>query len=225
METIKVLIADDHVLFREGLGWLFESEKDLECIGVANDGEEAIHLAKELKPDIILMDISMPKIDGIEAAKKVKIINPDTRIIILTAYKHKHYVLECMEARVDGYLLKNARRSELADTIRMVHSGKTVFSSEATNDVLYELATDRVKGGINLGHLKLHSREIDVLKLVAKGMSNKDIALELCITENTVATHLVNIFRKLGVESRVEAALFAVKEGLVKIDDAPCSEG
>lgn len=220
-----MLIADDHALFREGLGWLFEHEKDLECIGLADDGEAAIKLARELKPDVVLMDIAMPKIDGIEAAKRIKEICPDTRILILTAYRHKHYILACIEARVNGYLLKSARRSELANAIRMVHAGETVYCGEATGDIFYELAADRVKGGVTLGALKLHSREIDVLRLVAKGMSNKDVSKELCVTENTIATHLVNIFKKLGVESRVEAVLYAVREGLVNIGESPYTEG
>lgn len=217
MEKIRVLIADDHPLFGEGLCRLLNHEKDLYCIGVAVDGLEAVKLAKELHPDVTLIDVSMPKMNGIEAAKQIKRICPTTAILMLSAYKYQHYVLACMEAQADGYLLKTTPRKELIYAIRMVHGGQGVFNLEAISNVFHGLVS--LTGKQRAGSCKLHSRELQVLKLAARGMSNKQIASELGISSNTVGTHFVSIFRKLGVESRTEAALYALKEGFITMDD------
>jgi NarL family two-component system response regulator LiaR len=221
MKRIRVIIADDHNLFREGLGWLFEREKDLECIAVAEDGEQAIKLARELLPDVVLMDIAMPKINGIEAAKQIKRDCPSTAILILSAYKYSHYVVACIEAKVDGYLLKNTRRDELANAIRIISTGKSVFNKHVTGEVLHRLAVSRINHTRSTVGLALNVRELKVLTLAAKGKSNKQIGLELGIANSTVATHFVNIFRKLGVGSRIEAVLLALREGLINFHELP----
>jgi len=217
MGKIRVLIADDHPLFREGLCRLFQDEEGLECIAMAEDGEEAVKLTQELRPDVAILDVNMPKLTGIDAARQIKQTCPKTAVLMLSAYKYNHYVIASIQAGVDGYLLKNTPRSELIESIRMIHSGKGIFNIEAISKILRRLTsgTDSAESGAN----ELRKRELEVLKLTARGMSNKQISSELNITDNTVGTHLVNIFRKLRVESRTEAALYALKEGLISTDD------
>jgi len=217
MGKIRVLIADDHPLFREGLCRLFQDEEGLECIAMAEDGEEAVKLTQELRPDVAILDVNMPKLTGIDAARQIKQTCPKTAVLMLSAYKYNHYVIASIQAGVDGYLLKNTPRSELIESIRMIHSGKGIFNIEAISKILRRLTsgTDSTGSGSN----ELRKRELEVLKLTARGMSNKQISSELNITDNTVGTHLVNIFRKLRVESRTEAALYALKEGLISTDD------
>jgi DNA-binding NarL/FixJ family response regulator len=217
MEKIKVLVADDHTLFREALCPLLKSEEDMDCVALAKDGEEAVRLAKELLPDVALIDIEMPKMDGIEAAKQIKTACPATAVIMVSGYKYAHYILASVEAGVDGYLLKHTPRRELINAIRMVHYGQGVFSLEATAKVLRGIATEKSGEEMSLG--SLHPRELEVLKMTARGMTNKEIAAKLCISPHTVGTHLVNIFRKLGVDTRTEATLYTLKEGLLTVDD------
>lgn len=217
MKKIRVLVADDHPVFGEGLRRLLNHEKDLYCIGVAADGLEAVKLAKELHPDVALVDVSMPTMNGIEVAKQIKRICPTTAVLMLSAYKYQQYVLACIEAGANGYLLKTTPRRELFCAIRMAYGGQGVFNLEVTSNVLHGLAS--LKDKHRAGSCKLHSRELQVLKLAARGMSNKKIASELGISSNTVGTHFVNIFRKLRVESRTEAALYALKEGFITMDD------
>jgi len=217
MENIRVLVADDHPLFREGLTHLLRHKRGMKCVGMAQDGEEAIKLAQELQPDVVILDIDMPKINGIEAAREIKKTCSNTAVLMLTAYKHTHYIIASIQAGVDGYLLKDTPRSELIEAIRMIHSGKGVFNLEATSEILRRITT--TTGDTRPSPTRLHNRELEVLKLVARGMTSKQISRELGITENTVATHLAHIFRKLGAESRTEAAVYALKEGLITIDD------
>ena len=139
MKKISIVVADDHTLFREGLRRLLNHEKDLECVALAQDGEEAVALTKQLMPDVVLIDIAMPKVDGIEAAKQIKSACPTTAVLILSAYKHDRYVYTCMRAGVDGYLLKNMPPDELTNAVRLVHAGQAVFNLEATSGVLSRL--------------------------------------------------------------------------------------
>jgi len=222
MEKIRILVADDHPLFREGLCRLFQDEKGLDCVTTAEDGEEAVRLTQELCPDVAILDVNMPNLTGIDAARQIKKTCPKTAVLMLSAYKYNHYVITSIQAGVDGYLLKNTPRSELIEAIRMIHAGKGVFNLEAISKVLRKLTsgTDSAKSGPN----ELRKRELEVLKLAARGMSNKQISSELNITDNTVGTHLVSVFRKLGVESRTEAALYALKEGLISTDDIASKE-
>ena len=194
-----------------------ESEEDIHCIAVAEDGEQAVKLTGEYTPDVALIDIEMPKVDGIEAARQIKMANPATAVIILSAYKDDNYVLACMENGVNGYLLKDVHRSELINAIRIVHAGEGVFNLEVTKSVLHGLATSKDKEQSDFSGL--HCREFEVLKLAAGGMSNKEIARTLGISIQTVGTHFVNIFRKLEVGSRMEATLYALKKRWFTIDE------
>lgn len=223
MENIRVLIADDHPIFREGLARLFRDEEGLECVGVAKDGEEALELTQRLQPDVAILDADMPKISGIDAARQIKKTCPNTAVLILSAYDYHYFVTAAIQAGVDGYLLKDTSRSELIQAIHMVRSGKGIFSLEATGEIL--LGTVAAASDTRLGFKGLHSREIEVLRLAAKGLGNKQIANELGIAENTVGTHLANIFRKLGVKSRTEAALLALKKGLFSLGDTAEKQG
>ena len=216
MGAIKLLLADDHPTFREGLSKLFQDEEDLNCIALAEDGEQAVKLTREFCPDVSILDVNMPKLSGIDAARQIKQHCPKISVIMLSAYKYNHYVIASIQAGVDGYLLKNTPRNELIEAIRMVHSGKAIFNINAISKLMHRYDPE-VRNRHDV--YSLRKREMDVLKLTARGMSNKDIAGKLKITTNTVGTHLVSIFRKLGVESRTEAALYALREGLITVDD------
>jgi DNA-binding NarL/FixJ family response regulator len=221
VDNIKVLIADDHPLFREGLYQLLSKEKDLECVAAAENGNEAVSLARKFMPDVALIDVSMPEMNGVEAAKQIKKECPGTAVLMLSAFKYHYQVLACIQSGVDGYLLKNTRRRELINAIHMVHAGDKVFSSEATGNILQGSITNK-KGKVSIGDL--HSRELEVLKQVAMGKSNKDIARELGISVHTVATHLFKIFTKIGVQSRTEATLLALQEGWFTVEDLKAKE-
>lgn len=221
MEKIRILIADDHPMFREGLCQLLNNVVDLQCAATARDGAEAVKLAQELHPDVALVDIAMPNMDGINAAREIKCTCPNTAIVMISAFKYDQYIVASIRAGVDGYLLKDMERLELINAIRTVHSGKSVFDLKATTTVMRRLVAE--KGEVHAGVGDLKSRELEVLKLVARGIHNKDIAQQLNISNNTVRSHLVNIFKKLGVESRTEATVYALKEGWITIDELSLS--
>ena len=219
MEKISVLVADDHPAFREGLCRFLGEEEDLEVIAKPADGEQAVRLAKELLPDVAIIDVAMPKLNGIEAAKQIKAACPNTAILMVSAYSYESYLLASLRAKAAGYILKNASLDELINAVRMVHNGEAVFDFKSISKVLGQLTTDEDTERKMLA--ELHHRELEVLKLAAKGRSNKEIAEELGISERTVQTHMVNIFRKLEVGSRTEAVLHALREGWLNLDDLP----
>lgn len=213
------MIADNHPAFREGLCQLLEGEEDLKCIAKPEDGEEAVRLAKELAPDVAIIDVAMPKLNGIEAAKQIKVACPNTAILMVSAFGYESYVLASLRAGAAGYLLKSAPLRELTNAVHSVQAGEGVFDLKAASKILQRLSAE--KGEEKRSPEELHRRELQVLKLAAKGISNKQIASKLSISERTVQTHLVNIFRKLGVGSRTEAVLHALKEGWLTLDDLP----
>jgi DNA-binding NarL/FixJ family response regulator len=217
MEKIKVLIADDHPAFREGLRRLLEEAPDLEVVAVTEDGKEAVDSAKKLQPDVGILDVAMPYLDGIEAAKLIGEVSPATKILMLSAAKFAAQVKAALQAGAAGFLLKNAPVEEIIRAIRMVQAGKGVYDLKAAGQFLRQLATrnafiDGEDNGIS-------PREIQVLKLVARGASNRAIARQLDISGRTTQTHLNNIFSKLKVNSRSEAVFTALKEGWISLDD------
>ncbi len=218
MHKIRVLIADDHAIVREGTRRVLESEKDIEVVGEASDGEEAVSQATRLQPDVAIIDIAMPKVNGIEATRQIKTLLPATAVLILTAYDNDQYIFSLLEAGAAGYLLKNVHGSELVEAVRSVHNGESVLHPVIASKVLHRFvpSTREVKGG---APELLSQRELEVLKLAAKGMSNKDIAEELYLSARTVQAHLANIFGKLQVGSRTEAILHGLKEGWFSLED------
>jgi NarL family two-component system response regulator LiaR len=221
MERIKILIADDHAVVREGTRQILEKEDDLEVVAEAGDGEEAVNLATELKPDIAIVDISMPKLDGIEATRQIKALYPGIAILILTAYDDEQFIFSLLEAGAAGYLLKSVHSRELVDAVRAVYAGESVLHPSVARKVLNRFVPASGKPREEQTREVLSEREMEVLRLVTKGLTNKDIAEELCLSMRTVQGHLGHIFNKLNVSSRTEAVVHALKEGWVTLKDLP----
>ncbi len=219
MEKIRIVIADDHAVVREGTRALLEREEDFEVIGEARDGEEAIKLIEKTNPDVAILDISMPKITGIEVTRKIKPRFPALAILILTAYDNDEYVFALLEAGAAGYLLKDVPGQEIIDAVRAIHSGESVLHPSIARKVIQRAILGAAKSGDSRYDINLSDREKDVLKLTARGLSNKDIADSLCISIRTVQGHINSIFHKLGVGSRTEAIFLAVKKGWLSFED------
>jgi NarL family two-component system response regulator LiaR len=222
-EKIKVLIADDHALLREAMRNLLDRQEDIEIVGEASDGEEAVKLSSRLKPDIAIMDIVMPKMNGLEASREIKKVSPGTAIIILTAYDDPQYVLGLLEAGAAGYLLKSARGRDVVAAVRAVREGESVLHPSIIAMLLKRAMGLPTEENRQTGKENLTEREIEVLRLAAQGMSNKEIAEKLCVTVRTVKAHISNLFDKMNVASRTEAILKAVREGWLGLDDTPPS--
>lgn len=207
MASIRLLIVDNHTLFRQGLVSLLKSEPGFEVTGEASSGEEALHVVPELRPDVVLMDVKMPGIGGVEATRRLIDSNPDTRVLMLTVSEEEESLFAAIQAGARGYILKNADAAELLEAIQRVHSGEAMLSPVMTLRLLQVLQS----GGIPapLAELPLTSREQDVFQLLAQGASNRQIAETLTITENTVKTHVRNILEKLELHSRSEVAAYA----------------
>jgi NarL family two-component system response regulator LiaR len=219
MNKIKVIIADDHVLFREGTRNLVEREKDIEVIGEASDGEEAVELVTRLHPHVALMDIAMPKVNGIEATRQIKARQPSTAVLILTAYDNDQYILALLEVGAAGYLLKNVSGKDLVNAIRAVYAGEAVLHPTIAEKVFSRFGAVSHKSGEPAQLAEVSEREMEILRLAAKGMSNQDIAGKLFLSRRTVQAHLGNIFRKMDVGSRTEAVLQALRKGWLGLDD------
>jgi DNA-binding NarL/FixJ family response regulator len=219
LETIRILIADDHAFVREGTRRILEQEPDLEVVAEAGDGEETVKLACDLKPDVALVDVAMPRIDGIEATRRIKAQCPAVAVLVLSAYDDDQFIFGLLEAGAAGYLLKSVRGQEIVDAIRAVHAGESVLHPSVARKVLNRFAGVSGKPRDRKSLDLLTEREMDVLKLVTKGLSNKDIAEGLCLSVRTVQGHLANIFNKLRVSSRTEAVVHALREGWVTLDD------
>jgi len=213
--------VDDHALFRRGLEMVLEAEPDIELVGEASDGEEAVEKAGESLPEVILMDIRMPRTSGIEACRALKELVPSTKIVMLTISDEEEDLFEAIRAGASGYLLKDIPLDEVADTVRAVNGGQSLINPSMAGKLLTEFATlarrdDDDSRPQQVPAPKLTDREMQVLKLVARGMNNRDIAKELFISENTVKNHVRNILEKLQIHSRMEAVMVAVREKLIE---------
>lgn len=210
---IRILIADDHHVVRRGLVFFLKTQENIEVIGEAKNGEEAIELAVKLRPDLVLMDLSMPVMDGIEATRKIKEKLPTMKIMILTSFSDQNHVIPAIEAGASGYQLKDIEPDELVNAIRQLMIGENQLHPKATSQLLNHLASKNEQKQLLED---LTRREFEVLQEIASGKSNKEIASSLFITEKTVKTHVSNILAKLELADRTQAALFAVRNGIIK---------
>jgi DNA-binding NarL/FixJ family response regulator len=210
-DSIRVLIVDDHAVVREGLRAFLALQDGLEVAGEACDGEEAIERARELRPDVILMDLVMPKLDGVGAMRELRTHAPASRVIVLTSFLDDDRLLPAIQAGAAGYLLKNAEPAEIARAVRAADAGGTIIDPTVASRLVKAIA----QGARPFGQEALTRREHEVLALITRGRSNKRIALELGISEKTVKTHVGHLLAKLGVSDRTQAALLAVQQGLV----------
>ena len=219
-DPIRVLIVDDHALFRRGLEMVLAEESDIELVGEASDGTEAVAKAGEALPDVVLMDIRMPKSSGIEACRAMKEVAPSAKIVMLTISDEEEDLFEAIRAGASGYLLKDIPYDEVADVVRAVHGGQSLINPSMAAKLLTEFAALAKRDGEERAEQvpapKLTDREMEVLRLVARGMNNRDIAKELFISENTVKNHVRNILEKLQIHSRMEAVMIAVREKLIE---------
>jgi DNA-binding NarL/FixJ family response regulator len=212
---IRILIADDHHVVRRGLAFFLKTQRDIEIIGEAANGKEAVELARTLKPDLILMDLVMPEMDGIEATKIIKSVRPEIKIMMLTSFSDQDHVIPALEAGASGYQLKDIEPDELITCIKKIIDGENQLHPKATSHLLANLSNKDKKDDKKLIS-ELTKRELDVLKEIARGKSNKEIASSLFITEKTVKTHVSNLLAKLELADRTQAALYAVKNHLVE---------
>ena len=214
MEAIKILITDDHPVVREGLNAMLSREADFKVVGEAKDGSEAISKVKELKPDVVLMDLRMPEIDGVEAMRQIRALDTNVKFIILTTYSDDDYIFSGIEAGARAYLLKDAPREELFKAIRSVYRGESLIQPVVASKLLdrFSQLSRRTPSGEELSE-----RELEILCLMAKGSANKEISAELQIAQSTVKTHITNIFQKLGVNDRTEAVTQAIKKGIIRL--------
>jgi two-component system, NarL family, response regulator LiaR len=219
MDEITILLAEDHVVVRESIRQALEKRLGFKVVGEASNGEEAVEMARRLKPAVIIMDISMPVLNGIEATKQIKAFQPSTAILILTAYDYEQYIFPLLAAGAAGYLLKDVSSKELIEAIQTVHSGESVLHPAVARKVLQRFRHEDTEQTQEQSKDLLTEREVNVLKMAAKGMNNKDIAKELCVSVRTVESHLGTIFNKMGVGSRTEAVIQCMKEGWFTLDE------
>jgi NarL family two-component system response regulator LiaR len=219
MQEISILLADDHVLVRQGTRELLEREDDMKVVGEAGDGEEAVKLTAELHPHVVIMDIAMPKLNGIEATRSIKEIHPDSAVLILSAYDDDQYVFAVLEAGAAGYLLKDVPSQELVEAIRAVHAGESILHPTIARKVVNRFASPRGQAAVAAESDRLSEREMEVLKLAARGMTNMEIANELALSVRTVQGHLSNIFSKMQVGSRTEAVILALRMGWFTLEE------
>ena len=222
---IKVLIADDQALVRGGFRLILQAQKDMEVVGEAEDGRQALELARTLKPDVVLMDIRMPELDGIEATRRLGDSPDAPRVLMLTTFDMNEYVYEAMKSGASGFLLKDVRPEQLAEAVRTVAAGDALLAPSITRRLIEEFVHRPPPGQKRPPELdELTGRELEVLQLIAKGLSNVEIGEQLFVSEATVKTHVTRILAKLGLRDRVQAVVLAYESGLVQAGGAPPSD-
>jgi two-component system NarL family response regulator len=217
-EVIRVLIADDHALFRKAVRTVLDDEPDIEVVGEASDGQEALTMAIEQAPDVVLMDIMMPKLAGIDATRAIAEQVPATKVVMFTVSDEESDLFEAIKAGASGYLLKEVDPAEVAEAVRQIHAGHSLLSPVVASKLVSEFASMARKSDERSTRPKLTDRELEVLQLAADGLTNRQIGRKLHISENTVKNHMRNILEKLHLHSRMEAVLYAVKEELIDLE-------
>lgn len=215
MANIRVLIVDDHTLFRESLRSLLKAAGGIEIVGEAENGIEAVRKAAQLRPDVVLMDIAMPNLNGLQATRKIKKENPSVKVLILTMYETEQYIIEMLHSGASGYILKRAAARELVSAIQAVSQGNAYLYPSVAKKVLNGYLEQIKAGEKEDDHERLSVRELDVLCLVAEGKTNKEIAKLLSISVHTVQTHRLNLMKKLKVHDRTQLVRYAIREGLI----------
>jgi DNA-binding NarL/FixJ family response regulator len=212
--TVRIMIVDDQTLFRSGLGRLLDADDRVTVVGEASDGSDAVKMAATLKPDVVLMDIKMPQLDGIEATRRIVTENPEVKVLMLTTFEADNHVIQALKAGASGYVLKDSQPDAIVTSILAVMAGERVMASAVANRVLEMLTGTSTPKEFYDG---LTAREVEVLKMLATGMANKQIAYKLRISEKTVRNHVSNMYEKLDIYDRAQAVLYAVRKGLVEI--------
>ncbi|MBI4310719.1 MAG: response regulator transcription factor [Chloroflexi bacterium] len=214
MNPIRILIADDHTVVRDGLEAILATEQDFAIVGKAKDGAEAVDKAVSLKPNVVLMDLRMPGVDGVEAMLRIQAQCPDTKVLVLSTYDNDEYIFQAIQAGARGYLLKDAAWEELFQAVRAAHKGESLIHPSVAAKIL-DRFTQMSKQSV--GRYGLSEREVEVLRLMAKGASNKEISASLSISASTVKNHISNIFGKLGVNDRTQAVALALQKEIIKM--------
>lgn len=214
MEKIRIMLADDHTVLRQGIAQALELQPDMTVVAQASNGAEAVKLAKQHRPDVALLDINMPELDGVQATRQITAEMPETGVIILTMYRRDDFIFEAIKAGASGYLLKEVELSELVKAVRTVAKGEAIIDAAIAGRVMAELRAE-VAPPRPAGEEPLAERDIEILRLLAQGDSNQDIADQLSISEKTVRNRLSLVFRRLHLKNRTEAALYAMRKGLV----------
>ncbi|MCP9495759.1 MAG: response regulator transcription factor [Pyrinomonadaceae bacterium MAG19_C2-C3] len=214
MSKLRIVLADDHAIMRDGLVSLIDAQPDMQVVGQAGNGREAVARSGEMLPDIIIMDVSMPELDGIQATRQLKIAHPTLKVLALTAYDNPVYVRQLFDAGATGYILKNLAAQELIHAIRTVAEGKTYLDPTMTKSATASPARERLRGSVRRGELT--EREQEILLLVAQGYTNKEIALRLTISVKTVESHKGNIMTKLELKNRADAVRYAARQGWLR---------
>ncbi|WP_425412292.1 response regulator [Luteipulveratus mongoliensis] len=217
---MRVLLVDDHTLVRDGFRMILEIQDDMEIVGAASDGAEAVELAASLKPDVVLMDIRMPRMDGIAATRAITAADPSARVLVLTTFDLDDYVYDALLAGASGFLLKDVGRDDLVSAVRVVAEGEALLAPTVTRRLLGDFVRSRGARGPGetgfAGPDVLTARELDTLELLGQGLSNLQIAERLVVSEHTVKTHVSNVFHKLGLRDRVHAVIYAYERGIIK---------
>ena len=213
---IRVLLADDEAMVREGIRLIVESEDDIEVVGEAGDGHEAVDAALRLHPDVVLMDIRMPSLDGLEATRRLFAANASARVIVLTTFDNDEYVYDALKSGASGFMLKSAPREQLIAAVRIASRGEELLAPSITRRLIEEFVRGPAPGQRPAALQELTEREVDVLRLIGRGRSNEEIASELFISYATVKTHIGRVFTKLGVRDRAQAVVAAYESGLVR---------
>jgi len=222
LNKVSILLADDHAVVRESIRKLLEEREDFIVVGEAADGESAVELAQRFKPDVVILDVNMPRLNGIEATRRIRECSPGTKILILSAYDYDQYVFALLEAGASGYLLKDVSCQELIRSIHSVARGEPVLYPSVALKVMQKFSrNNKSENGSNADVLT--NRELEVLFMVASGLRNQEIAKRLHVSKRTVEAHLASIFSKLKVNSRTEAILVALKEGMINLKDVEMS--